>query len=147
MFSKACDAHTNFHCKRRRLTYDDTDRDIVKYADIYQQYILNVCKSIAQKSDMLHKHGCVIVKNGTIISSGFNSSFSNNKKKKCQYISSLHAEMSAISNCNKQLICDSDLYIIRFGASSALRYSKPCSICAKKIEKAGIKNVFYSINE
>ena len=133
--------------QRRRLNYDETDLDICKRADTRQQNIINVCKSIARKSDMLHKHGCVIVKNGSIISSGFNSTFSNDKKKKCQNITSLHAEMSAISNCNKQMICNSDLYIVRFGAGSVLRYSKPCVVCRRKIEKAGIKNVFYSVNE
>lgn len=128
-----------------RLCYDKTDLDIVKKADKTQLEMINICKNIARKSNMIHKHGCIIVKNGIIISSGFNMRFSQDKQKTCSDISSLHAEMSAIRNCNKQLISDSDLYIVRVG--SALRYSKPCKVCEKKIVKSGIKNVYYSINE
>lgn len=52
----------------------------------------------ANKSDMLHKHGCVIALNGKIISTGFNSlrNYSNDGLIDC--CSSCHAEISAIRN-------------------------------------------------
>lgn len=133
--------------KRRRphICYNNIDSDIVKNADDFQKRVLKDCKTLAQRSDMLHKHGCIIVKNGTVISRGFNQRFTNKKLQDCHDVTSWHAEMIAIRKCTKELLCQSDLYIVRIG--SGYKYSKPCSVCAKKIEKLGIRNVYYSIND
>ncbi len=131
--------------RRPHICYDDIDNDIVKSADDFQKRVLDDCKTLAQKSDMLHKHGCIIVKNGNVVSTGFNQRYTKKKIQECHDVTSWHAEMIAIRKCTKELLCQSDLYIVRIG--SGFKYSKPCSICSKKIEKLGIRNVYYSIND
>lgn len=133
--------------KRRRphICYNNMDTDIVKNADKFQKRVLEDCKNLAKRSNMLHKHGCIIVKNGNIVSTGFNQHFTNKKLKECHDTTSWHAEIMAIRKCTKELLCQSDLYIVRIG--TGFKYSKPCSICSKKIQQLGIRNVYYSIND
>lgn len=99
----------------------------------------------ATKSPMNQKHGCVIVKNGKIISSCYNS-------QQDPFGHSVHAEVGAIIRAKKTLNTNKlkgcKLYVVRIGTRSMnfpLKYSKPCANCQKFIEKSGIETVFYSI--
>lgn len=89
--------------------------------------------------------GCIIVKNGTIISQSWNgtpSGFDNNCEDKLDDGSLLtkpevvHAEMNALCKVAKSTN-SSD------GASMYITHS-PCYECSKAIIQSGIKEVFYS---
>ena len=75
--------------------------------------------------------GCVIVKNGSLISAGFTS-----------YNGRPHAEYNAI-NFSREKLCNSDLYVTL----------EPCSHfgktapCTKSIIKNKIKRVYFSIKD
>lgn len=138
------------------------------------------CVNLALRSNLTHKHGCIVVKGNMIVSSGFNyrsynkscynshttNGNNNHLSQKCIY--STHAEMAAIKGAKKKHLYDSDMYIVRIGpqcynhhfskqTSSAntddfdqsvcyLKYSHPCEICSKLIQKSGIRRVYYSTN-
>ena len=113
-----------------------------------QEYV-ELARNVAKKSQMLHRHGCVIVYKDKIIT-GYNTSL--NLRNEIEG-SSVHAEMNALKKARKILtkseLKNSKLYIIRIGTdsmSNPLKYSKPCPYCEKSIKDAGISKVFYSTN-
>lgn len=77
--------------------------------------------------------GAVIVKDGRIISTGFNEKESNNC---CLY----HAELTAIKNASKVLnnwrLIDCDIYVTL----------EPCEMCAAAIKQARISNIYCAIS-
>lgn len=102
----------------------------------------------ARKSDMDHRHACLIVKNNEIISEGYN-------KKSCvfEHIYSVHAEVDAISKMpsrSKGFTADCVMYVYRIGSDltgNPTKLSKPCKNCEDAIKKVGIRRVYYSIEE
>lgn len=77
--------------------------------------------------------GAVIVKDGKIISTGFNEKESNNC---CLY----HAELTAIKKASKVLnnwrLIDCDIYVTL----------EPCEMCAAAIKQARISNIYCAIS-
>ena len=53
----------------------------------------------------------------------------------------LHAEIHAISRCNKPYA----IYIARVGRDGTTKLAKPCRVCELAIKEAGIKEVYYTI--
>lgn len=106
---------------------------------------LEKAAKLAMKSTMTHKHGCVLVNedDGTIVSSGYNRS-----TKIMYHTYSIHAEVDTLmkikKKANKYLLSRCVMYVVRIGADSEFRYSKPCENCQKAILKYGVKNVYYS---
>lgn len=78
--------------------------------------------------------GAIIVKDGKIISKGFNKREKNN-------LTINHAEIIAISKANKKLkscfLYDCDLYVTL----------KPCEMCEKVINNARIRRVYYILDK
>lgn len=103
----------------------------------------------SQKSNhKQHKIGCVLVKGGSILSTGINqirykaigsSHFTKWKE-------SLHAERDALSKCSKEDIRGSSLYIYRENANGIPALSKPCSQCSYMLNELGVKKVYFTIN-
>lgn len=98
---------------------------------------------LANKSLMIKKHGCVLVKNNNIIGCGYNKHVSTLKD-----IYSLHAEVAAITDAKKsnQSLENSSLYVVRV-TKGVLCQSLPCEHCRKFIIKNKISNVYFSINK
>lgn len=133
--------------KRTRTPYDGIDSHISKLANVEQLRYLSKCARLAYRSNLTHKHGCVIVdsKTGEIISKGYNRSLRNHVK-----VCSLHAEVDAINNAKKtNLSKGCEMYIVRLRNSTKteLKYSKPCSNCLKLITRSRISKIYYSTNE
>ena len=87
------------------------------------------------------KVGALIVKNGMIISDGFNGTPSKSKPNVCENINGethwwvLHGEANAILKCAKHgQSCDE---------STLYQTHSPCKDCSKLILQAGIKRVVY----
>lgn len=112
------------------------------------QTFLDKAASYAKNSNLNHKHGCIIVYDKEIISTGYN------KKNNSLTNYSIHAEVDAINNLNKKyknkrIMNNASLYVVRIRNGindDCLKMSKPCLNCAKKIMKLGIKNVYYSVD-
>jgi len=112
--------------------------------DYKHELIIRKCINLANKSNLTHKHGCVLVKNDMIISCGYNykphkcnsktSITSKNSKQlkndnEQRMIFSTHAEMSAIKRANKKQLTNCDLYVVRIGSSMLPRHK-----CSKNID-------------
>lgn len=109
-----------------------------KYDDILDQ-----CATIALKSIMLHKHGCIIKNKNKIISHGYNRVTTGFKD---QY--SIHAEVDAIlkaKNIIKNLE-ECELYVVRIGNDYSKIYNKstPCIKCIEFIKKYKIYKVYHT---
>jgi len=116
-----------------------------------QEMFIEVMKVIAKRSTCLRrKVSAILVKNGHIISTGYNGAprgvkncleigyCIRNKDKSgfnLEYCVGAHAELNAIVQAAYHGIATegADLYT----------YYSPCSFCAKAIINAGIKKVFY----
>lgn len=112
----------------------------------HEEYI-TIAYHLALKSNLNHKHGCVIVHKGKIISNGWNSCTIGKDK-----IFSIHAEVSAISKIKRfrnqnKILENSTLYVVRIGndtCNQTFKLSKPCNNCSNFIQKMGIKKIYYS---
>jgi deoxycytidylate deaminase len=118
-------------------------RKVWKQVDVFDKAI-----NEAKKSVMNHRHGCVIVKDGEIVASGYNHMM--------DFMShtmlSIHAECDAIrkvKNRGRRYLEQCSLVVVRLGSTDefkrhTLKNSKPCEACTKEIHKCGINRVFYS---
>ena len=136
--------------------YDGVDQDCCKPITVEQQKYIRRCLLLANKSNLTQKHGCVLVRNKKIISSGYNFKIHNSfmirdKQTEINEVFSVHAEISTIKKVKNQDLSNCDMYIVRLGPqktfkSNHMKYSQPCRVCHSYIEEFGIKRVYYSIN-
>lgn len=112
-----------------------------------QRRLLNFASRIAVGSEVQHRHGAVIVKGGSIISTGVNKwrSKTPNPPVNEGYNPDLsyHAEIDAINHANTDLN-GATIYVARINKHGEERLSRPCSRCASAIKEAGIKKVVYT---
>jgi deoxycytidylate deaminase len=119
-------------------------RSFTQISNKHEKFILTA-STLALKSNQNHKHGCVIVYKGKIISTGYNWSELGN-----DFIYTKHAEFDCISkikrlrNKNKVLFNECSLYVVRINDDHNLRNSKPCNNCFDYMFKCGIKKIYYS---
>ena len=110
-----------------------------------QDSIIRKAASLALRSPLRqHRHGCVIVRNGEIVSEGYNHNFVH-----MYHLHSVHAEVDALSKLprDKKFTSQCDMYVVRIGPDSLgnpLKLSKPCCSCTQAILKAGLRRVYYS---
>lgn len=96
---------------------------------------LRLAEKIARQGCDNHRHGCVIVKGGSVISLGKNL-----------YLNGLHAEMSAINKAKKDLT-GATIYICRIRKEQRFGLSAPCEKCEALIRAKGISKVVFSTND
>lgn len=107
---------------------------------------LSVAKYIAGFSKSRRKHGAVIVKGGSVISTGFNKDKNHPNNVSEEHIKShcsIHAEVDALkktSNTKGAII-----YVARVNSNGNEMMSKPCSFCYEKIKRSGIRKIVYTI--
>ena len=97
---------------------------------------MEVAKEEAENSDMNHRHGAAVIKNGKLISSGRN-------RVRCGW-PSRHAEMDALLSLSPKDRRGSTVYVVRVGANGELRNSKPCLMCERCMRKWGVANIVWS---
>lgn len=121
------------------------------------EYYLNIAKAVSERSTCLKKHhGAVIVKNGEIISTGYNNpprgeshcrqcTKNSTGKDAAAYLScpAVHAEQNAIISASRQEMLGADLYLAGYDVTSCQDYSDawPCEICLRLIKNAGIDRI------
>lgn len=135
------------YTKRRQEQTESEDKiEILKESNKKHHLFLYEAAEIAKQSNMLQKHGAIIVYKNKIIASGYNYI--------CDYMNnnySIHAEVAAISQMfyNKKILEFCDIYVVRIAPASydnCLKNSKPCSTCSKFIKKYNLRNIYYSTN-
>jgi deoxycytidylate deaminase len=131
-------------------------RKVVHLKEI--EYIIEAVE-ISKKSNMKSKHGCIIVKNGKIISKGYNRYIGYNWTHHSEIQGkglgkySIHAEEDALKKVDPCKLEGARMYVIRCGLNldnPIFLDSRPCSKCMKKIKKSidkyGLKNIYYSLD-
>jgi deoxycytidylate deaminase len=122
-----------------------------------QRSYLNRATRLAAKSQVVQRHGAVVVKGGSVISTGVNSyandpvmfpvdhfevdsmpRFSNRNHL------SVHAEVAAIRRASSEQLRGAVLYVARISKGGVVGNSAPCAQCAAEVLKAGIKKVIYT---
>ena len=98
--------------------------------DVKHRVWIKKCINLALKSNLTHKHGCVMVKNNEIVSSGYNYRIGfktikertndefrivTTSKERGKFAHSVHAEMAAIKGAKKQDLRKCDMYVVRIG--------------------------------
>ena len=110
----------------------------------WEDYFMNIAKEVASRSTCNRKHvGAVIVRNKTILATGYNGSISGlghcddegHEMVNGHCVRTIHAEANAIvqSARNGVAIDESEIYVT----------ASPCYDCFKLIANAGIKKVFF----
>lgn len=123
------------------------------------EYYLKIAEAVASRSTCLRRqYGAVIVKNDTIVSTGYNGAArgitnccdmsvcwreQNNiphgqQYEKCQAV---HAEANAIINASKEEMECATLYLAGFENGEPLKDPVPCEMCERLIRNAGIRYV------
>lgn len=127
---------------------------------------LNVAETFAYRSTCIkRKYGAVVVKNDTVISTGYNGSPRGLDNccdiGRCPRIEldmhqgegygicrAIHAEQNALLNCPKEQMIGADLYLAGVNPEdNTVHKAKPCPVCARLIIQAGIENVFMRTGE
>lgn len=107
----------------------------------WDETFMDIAKVVAKRSKDPHtKVGCVIVKDGRILSIGYNGEprqfnyhFDWSSTEKYDYV--IHAELNAIANANYNGVSvkDSTVYLTL----------SPCKDCIKLLAQHGIRQIFY----
>lgn len=94
--------------------------------------------------------GAVITAGHRIISSGYNEHRSHPAQKALfNPKRELHAEISTIISCPRDLLEGATIYVVRKDRTikgMGVMLSRPCEMCYEAIEKAGIEKIIYSIS-
>lgn len=122
-------------------------------------YYLSIAKAVAQRSTCLRRqYGAVIVRNDEIIATGYNGSPRGEPNccdlgecwresqnvphgEKYEACKSVHAEMNAIISASRNQMIGSTLYLAGFENGEPMTDPKPCDICRRLIQNAGIAQV------
>lgn len=102
-----------------------------------------IAKREAEKSPVNTKYAAILVKNGEIISKGYNY-YTRNKIFR-EDIFTIHAEVACINNCYERYnMKGADMYIVRVKNNEFLR-SAPCIYCNKFLQgqKYQLANIYY----
>jgi deoxycytidylate deaminase len=110
------------------------------------EYFLDQARMFAEISVERKKHGCVIVKNGNVVGTGWNK-FRNDPdqvspehiKTDCSY----HAEFIALRQAGTNAK-GATLYVARVNKAGLDRNSKPCDNCNQVISQSQIKRVVFT---
>lgn len=122
------------------------------------EYYIKIAEAVSLRSTCLRKHhGAVIVKNGEIISTGYNNpprgekhctecTKCGNGKDEAAYLScpAVHAEQNAIISASRRDMIGATLYLAGIDVKSGEPVAFdawPCEICLRLIKNAGITEI------
>jgi dCMP deaminase len=122
------------------------------------EYYLNIAKAVSERSTCLKKHyGCVVVKNGEILSTGYNGNVrgeghcsqctkasGNGDMEEYSQCAAVHAEMNALLSASRREMLGADLYLAGYDVKSGKPVdceAWPCEICLRLIKNAGIYRI------
>jgi len=120
-------------------------QEVPKDSNERQNYFLHKAAQLAFRSNLNHRHGCVVVNSQTneIISTGYNHT-----SEHLFHSFSMHAEIDALRKIKRNMdLSNAEMYVVRIGPESLgnpLKLSKPCEGCAKQILKVNLGRVYYS---
>lgn len=99
--------------------------------------------SQAAKSPMLHRHGAVIWKNGSILGAGYNFQHTTDLQLKSRRRFSIHGERDALAGLRGDQIRGASMLAIRIKPTGGLSFGAPCKGCTKLLRRKGVKVVYW----
>ena len=113
---------------------------------------LELAKNMARQSTYGKiKHGAVLVKGGSIISTSCNkdsfSSFGNRFRKHDCGHATHHAELGCVLGIDRSKTNGATVYVVRINREGEFRLSKPCPMCHEVLKFCGIRKVVYTVDE
>lgn len=113
-------------------------------------HLIEIAIKAANKSKYKQKVGAVLIKNGKIISIGYNQIRHQSSIVVNHWVGSLHAEIHCIINAIKKIDSDkikgSTMIVVRVMKNGKLGLALPCKDCYSVIENFEIKKVIFSTN-
>jgi deoxycytidylate deaminase len=106
---------------------------------------LSLAKNLAKSSMCNQRHGAVIVKGGSVISTGINKFRNHPENVQPEFIKtscSVHAEVDAIRKVSN--LKGATIYVARVNKKNQDALSRPCDNCWAEIRKAGIRKVVHT---
>ena len=119
-------------------------------------YFLGIAEAVAKRSTCIRRqYGAVIVKNGVIVSTGYNGAPRGSENccdigtcwreangiphgERYEMCQAIHAEENAIMNANPVDRVGATLYLVGFEDGRRIE-AKPCKMCEKRIKNAQIR--------
>ena len=123
------------------------------------KYYLDIAAAVAARSTCIRRqYGAVIVKNDTIVSTGYNGTARGlvnccdlnecyreahniphgQQYEKCKAV---HAEANAIINASREEMCGAILFLAGFENGERIKNPTPCEMCSRVITNSGIRKV------
>lgn len=123
------------------------------------KYYLDIAAAVAVRSTCIRRqYGAVIVKNDTIVSTGYNGTARGlvnccdlnecyreahniphgQQYEKCKAV---HAEANAIINASREEMCGAILFLAGFENGERMKNPTPCEMCSRMITNSGIRRV------
>ena len=123
------------------------------------KYYLDIAAAVAARSTCIRRqYGAVIVKNDTIVSTGYNGTARGlvnccdlnecyreahniphgQQYEKCKAV---HAEANAIINASREEMCGAILFLAGFENGERMKNPTPCEMCSRMIANSGIHRV------
>ena len=126
-----------------------------------ENYYLDIAQTVAERSTCLRKkYGAIIVKNDTIVSTGYVGAPRGRKNcsdlcrcmrdemniprgERCEMCRSVHAEMNAIINASREQMLDGVMYLAGVDAKTGelVKNACCCMMCKRLVLNAGITKV------
>jgi len=107
------------------------------------EHFVNLAIREAEKSNLYHKHGAVLIYRNKIVGKGHNVYDKYTRLKSGKY-KSIHAEVMAINNCpNQNILSKCKLIVVRF-ETGKMKISLPCKFCQKFLRKKKITKIYHS---
>tara|TARA_R100000005_G_C4881097_1_gene132704 strand:+ start:196 stop:639 length:444 start_codon:yes stop_codon:yes gene_type:complete len=120
------------------------------YSGRDKRYI-EIARKVANESKFPRfRHGAVLVKGGSVISTSCNEldsvSWANKfRQHQCGH-ATRHAELGAILGVAREKTKNSIMYVVRVNPSNDFLLSKPCPMCMQALKHVGVKKVIYSVD-
>ena len=123
------------------------------------KYYLDIAAAVAARSTCIRRqYGAMIVKNDTIVSTGYNGTARGlvnccdlnecyreahniphgQQYEKCKAV---HAEANAIINASREEMCGAILFLAGFENGERMKNPTPCEMCSRMITNSGIRRV------
>ncbi len=131
--------------------YSDIEGDLKKLSGRHKRFIESSARVAEDSTFPNYRHGAILVRGGSILSSACNKSNHINwankfRNKDCGHATH-HAEVGAILGMAREKTTGATVYVARIGKSGELKMSKPCEMCQQVLAHVGVKKVYYSIDD
>lgn len=125
-----------------KVTMQFTKKNTLGKKSLQEQ--LEILTKMASNSTIHYKHAAALISGNMIYSAGINKFIKQSKKPMLR--KTIHAEINVFEHFPKKNIKGMvlDILVIRINKNHILKNSRPCNQCIEKLQKIGIRKVYYS---